>query len=632
MDIKPHYKENAWIKPDNYQKLYQQSLTHNNQFWTEQALTHLSFIKPFSITQSGPFHEKKWFEDATLNVSEQCIDRHLYEHAHQTAIIWQGEEDSERKRISYQELHDEVCRMANILKKYGIKKGDRVCIYLPMIVEAAYAMLACARIGAVHSVVFAGFSPNALAARINDAECKLLISTANFFRGGKTIPLEHNVQTALESTPCIDNLLMINEPKNSPSINNIQVIDWHKERHDVEPFCHIEEMNAEDPLFILYTSGSTGKPKGLVHTTAGYILYAAVTHKYVFDYHEGDIYWCSADVGWITGHSYIVYGPLANRATTLMFAGTPTYPSPDRFWQIIDKYKVNIVYTAPTAIRSLMKEDEKWLKTTNRKTLRLLGSVGEPINPSVWQWYHDKIGLKNCPVIDTWWQTETGGIMLSPMPGAFPLKPGFVQRPFFGIEPVLVDEKGLTTNNANLLAIRKPWPGMARTIYNDHGRYIENYFKNDLYMTGDGATVDAEGNFQITGRTDDVLNISGHRLGSAEIENALLTHPAVAETAVVSMAHEIKGEAIYAFATLKSHFSPSDALKTELSNTVRQSIGPIATPEHIQWAVELPKTRSGKIMRRLLKKIANKDTEQLGDLSTLASPDIIQTLIAQRQN
>lgn len=625
IDIKPHYQEHAWIKPVDYQTLYQQSLNDPDTFWAEQARKHLEFIKPFSITKSGTFNQIKWFEDGTLNVSVQCIDRHLAKRANQTAIIWEGDELTQSQHISYQQLHDEVCRMSNVLKKYGIQKGDRVCIYLPMIPEAAYAMLACARIGAIHSVVFAGFSPEALASRINDASCKMVISTTEAYRGGKKHNLLKNVSLALKTTPSVNHLLLIDAPKQAPLEN---IVDWQLEKQTVSAICPPQEMAAEDPLFILYTSGSTGKPKGILHTSAGYILYATMTHKYVFDYHDGDIYWCTADVGWITGHSYIVYGPLANGATTLLFAGTPTYPTPSRFWQVIDKHQVNIFYTAPTAIRSLIKAGNKWVEQTDRSSLRLLASVGEPINPEVWLWYYNIIGNKQCPVIDTWWQTETGGIMISPLPGAVALKPGFAQTPFFGIDATLINEQGLENEQASLLAIRQPWPGLARSIYNDHTRYDTTYFANQYYLSGDEAHQDAQANFQIIGRIDDVLNVSGHRLGTAEIENALVEHPAVAEAAVVGIKHEVKGEAIYAFITLKQGYTPSDALKIDVSNKVRTIIGAIATPEKIQWAIELPKTRSGKIMRRILRKIANQDTEHLGDLSTLASPEVIKHLLS----
>ncbi len=627
IDIKPHYKKNAWIKSDDYKTLYQQSITEPEKFWAEQAREHLDFIKPFSITRSGNFNRCKWFEDGTLNVSLQCIDRHLSKRANQTAIIWQSDEQSDSKHISYQELHDEVCRMSNILKKHGVQKGDRVCIYLPMVPEAAYAMLACARIGAVHSVVFAGFSAQALQSRINDAHCKVLISTAISIRGGKTIALIDNIEQAIKETPSVEHVLLIKTPSSKIKFN---YLDWSQEKLTVPAICKAEEMASEDPLFILYTSGSTGKPKGIVHSSGGYILYAALTFKYVFDYHDNDIYWCSADVGWVTGHSYIVYGPLANGATTLIFEGTPTYPNPSRFWQVIDKHKVNIFYTAPTAIRALMKEGDDWLSSTSRSSLKLLGSVGEPINPEAWRWYYNKVGNKQCPIVDTWWQTETGGIMLSPLPGVTKLKPGYAQMPFFGIEPVLLDDDGKQDTSGRLLAIKQPWPGMARTIYNDQNRYNETYFDNNCYMAGDEAEQDEHNNFKIIGRVDDVLNVSGHRLGTAEIESALAEHPAVAEAAVVSMKHPIKGEAIYAYVTLMTNQKPSTTLKKEIINKVREIIGPIASPEVIQWTDELPKTRSGKIMRRILRKIANKDYHQLGDLSTLAMPKVVEKIIADR--
>ena len=626
--IKPTYKECAWIKEKDYHEIYHRSIDSPEAFWAEQARQYLSFIKPFSITKSGTFNRVKWFEDATLNVCFQCIDRHLPSKANHPAIIWEGDEPTENLTIDYQTLHDEVCRMSNLLKKYGIGKGDRVCIYLPTIPEAAYAMLACARIGAVHSVVFAGFSPAALNSRINDAECKMLITTDNSNRGGKPIPMHQNVLAALDNASTIENVLFISRPSNS-SIESI--IDWQAERLEMPTECQPTEMSAEDPLFILYTSGSTGKPKGILHTSAGYILYAMLTHKYIFDYHEGDIYWCSADVGWITGHSYMVYGPLANGATTLMFSGTPNYPTPARFWQVIDKHQVNIFYTAPTAIRSLIKASDDWVHQTKRSSLKLLGSVGEPINPEVWLWFHDVVGRKNCPVIDTWWQTETGGIMLSPLPGVNQLKPGFAQSAFFGIEPVLIDAKGNESPDGTLLAIKQPWPGMARSVFNDQKRYDETYFLNGYYLAGDEAYIDQDGDIQVIGRMDDVLNVSGHRLGTAEIENALLKHPAVAESAVVSIKHAIKGEAIFAFITLKEGFKPSDQLQQEIQKTVRHVIGPIATPEAIQWAAELPKTRSGKIMRRVLRKIANNGFDNFGDLSTLAAPAVVEDLITERK-
>lgn len=622
-DIKPFYQQRAWVNAKDYATLYRDSIENAQDFWGRFALEHIDFIKPFSRVCSGDFDNIKWFEDGTLNVCHQCVDRHLPTRAEQAAILWEGDEPGDRLEVSYQTLHDEVCRMSNLLKAYGVKKGDRVCIYLPMVVEATYAMLACARIGAVHSVVFAGFSPEALRSRIEDAQCKFLITTNTSNRGGKKISLFANVEQAISGSNTVEQVLLIDAPEVA---SDSRIIEWQKAKTDYATECPVEEMHAEDPLFILYTSGSTGKPKGIVHSSAGYILYAAMTHKYIFDYHDGDIYWCGADVGWITGHSYIVYGPLANGATTLMFAGTPTYPTAARFWQVIDKYKVNIFYTAPTAIRTLIKAGDDWVKQTDRSSLRLLGSVGEPINPEVWLWYHDVVGNKQCPVIDTWWQTETGGIMISPLPGAIPQKPGYAQTPFFGIEPILLDDSGQPTAQGKLLAIKQPWPGMARTIYNDHKRYKETYFKYGCYIPGDEALQDPNGDLRITGRMDDVLNVSGHRIGTAEIESAILEHSAVAEAAVVGMKHDIKGEAIYAFVTLKSEQPETEEMKREITQVVRREIGAIATPEVIQWAAELPKTRSGKIMRRILKKIANRDTADLGDLSTLADPAVIQNL------
>ncbi len=629
IDIKDNFKENAFITEEKYKTLYQQSIENPEAFWADRANEFIDFYKPFDTVLSGPFNATRWFDGAELNVSYQCIDRHLKDNAERIAIIWEGDEPNISKTLSYQDLHDEVCRMANVLKNQGIQKGDTVCIYLPMIPEAAISMLACARIGAVHSVVFAGFSPEALRHRINDAKCKLVITTQDSPRGGKVTKLGDNVKKALEDTPSITHALFIEPPPTSQGLPKL--VNWQEEKDKVEASCEPEVMQAEDPLFILYTSGSTGKPKGILHTQAGYILYAAMTHKYVFDYHPEDIYWCGADVGWVTGHSYIVYGPLANCATTLMFQGTPTYPNPSRFWQVIDKHQVNIFYTAPTAIRALMREGNKWVNATKRDSLRLLASVGEPINPEVWLWYYNVVGNTHCPVVDTWWQTETGGIMLCPLPGATKLKPGAAQTPFFGIEPMLVDEKGEEVKEQGLLAINKPWPGIARTIYHDAKRF-ETYFANNRYIAGDEALVDEYGYFQITGRADDVLNVSGHRLGSAEIENALCEHVDVAEAAVVGHQHEVKGEAIYAYVTLKSDSVPSESAKRALIDTVKQAIGPIAKPEVIQWANELPKTRSGKIMRRILRKIANKDFEHFGDLSTLANPQVVDELIDARKS
>jgi acetyl-CoA synthetase len=615
-------------KNTDYQAMYQRSIDSPNEFWKEQANQFIDFYTPFNKVQTGDFMNAKWFEDATLNVCYQCVDRHLEKNAQDIAIIWEGDEPHLTKTLTYETLYDKVCRMSNVLKNAGVKKGDTVCIYLPMIPEAAIAMLACARIGAVHCVVFAGFSPLALQSRINDASCKVLITTNHSIRGGKTTTLAKNASTALKNTPTIEQVLLIEASETNNPIPNALL--WQEEKENVQAECPCEVMQSEDPLFILYTSGSTGKPKGIVHTQAGYILYAAMTHQYVFNYQKGDIYWCAADVGWITGHTYIVYGPLANGATSLIFSGTPTYPTPARFWQIIDKHQVNIFYTAPTAIRALMREGTKWLQSTKRHSLKLLGSVGEPINPDVWLWYFNVVGKSNCPVVDTWWQTETGGVMISPLPRAAELKPGAAQLPFFGINPILVDEKGTPQKEKGLLAISAPWPAMARTVYGDRARY-EQCFQHGRYMTGDEATVDIAGFYQIIGRVDDVLNVSGHRLGTAEIENALCEHFDVAEAAVVSVPNEIKGEAIYAFVTLKRDSVPTDNVKQELINAVNRIIGPIAKPDVIQWARELPKTRSGKIMRRILKKIALGECDDFGDTSTLSSPDVVAQLVSDRQ-
>lgn len=628
--INEYYKKHAWITPERYQSLYLQSINEPETFWAQQAVNFLDFKRAPRRTLTGPFHACRWFEDGTLNASYQCIDRHLPKRAQQPAILWEGDEPNQQRTLTYQNLHDEVCRMANVMKKHGIKKGDRVCIYLPMIPEAVVAMLACARIGAVHSVVFAGFSPEALKQRIVDAACKLLITTMQAQRGGKCIALGENAAKAVGETTCLQHVLLIESEGANVYFDSF--IDWQQAKPTVAPDCPPEEMGSEDPLFILYTSGSTGKPKGILHTTAGYLLYAAMTHKYVFDYHDGDVYWCGADVGWITGHSYIVYGPLANGATSVIFAGTPTYPTPARYWQIIDKYQVNIFYTAPTAIRTLMKEGDEWLQTTTRSSLRLLGSVGEPINPDVWLWYYRYVGKEQAPVMDTWWQTETGGIMVSPLPGVTRLKPGFAQQPFFGVLPTLLDDKGHETKGTGRLAIKQPWPGLARTIYGDEARYLKTYFNHGYYVAGDEALQDDQGNYQILGRVDDVLNVSGHRLGTAEVENAIIEHPAVAESAVVGMKHAIKGEAIYAFVTLKQGVASSELLKQEICQQVRKAIGPIATPDIIQWADELPKTRSGKIMRRILRKIANEQFDNLGDLSTLATPQAVENLIQKRNS
>lgn len=610
-----------------YEEMYARSIRDPNGFWLEQANQFIDFYTPPSCSLSGDFTHATWFEDATLNVCYQCVDRHLATKGDQIAILWEGDEPHLTKTLTYQTLYDRVCRMANVLKKAGIKKGDTVCIYLPMIPEAAIAMLACARIGAIHCVVFAGFSPQALQNRINDAKCKLLITTHTSVRGGKVTQLAKQANIALQDTPSIDNVLLIERNEEDNPLP--QALSWQKEKIAVDAHCEPEVMQAEDPLFILYTSGSTGKPKGILHTQAGYLLYVAMTHRYVFDYQEGDVYWCAADVGWITGHSYIVYGPLANGATTLIFSGTPTYPTPARFWQIIDKHQVSIFYTAPTAIRALMREGTKWLQHTSRASIKRLGSVGEPINPDVWLWYYNLVGKSNAPIVDTWWQTETGGIMISPLPRANQLKPGAAQLPFFGIQPCLIDERGVEQTQKGKLAIKAPWPGMARTVFGDPERY-QTYFAHGYYLTGDEAEVDINGFYQIIGREDDVMNVSGHRLGSAEIENALCEHFDVAEAAVVGFPHDIKGEGIYAFVTLKRDSVPSDNVKQELIDMVNKMIGPIAKPDTIQWAIELPKTRSGKIMRRVLKKIAKGERDGFGDLSTLASPDVIHQLVNDR--
>ncbi len=634
--------DRALISAGDYERIYQQSVDDKDGFWRQQA-QRLVWSK-FPQTISNVSWDKsnlyiRWFEDGELNACYNCLDRHLDERGEQTAIIWEGDDPENDLTITYRQLHERVCRMANVLKKLGVERGDRVTVYMPMIPEAAVAMLACARIGAVHSVVFGGFSPDALAGRIIDCDSKLVITADEGVRGGKIIPLKSNVDAAASKKGVPDSLqsvLVIRRTGNS--------VDWvdgrdhwyHELEAQVDANCPPETMNAEDPLFILYTSGSTGKPKGVLHTTGGYLLYAAYTHEIVFDYQPGDVYWCTADVGWVTGHSYIVYGPLANGAITLMFEGVPNYPSPSRFWEVVDKHQVNICYTAPTAIRALMREGEEPVKRTSRASLRLLGSVGEPINPEAWEWYYHVVGDDRCPIVDTWWQTETGGILISPLPGATPMKPGSATRPLPGIVPGLTDDQGqpLEGETNGLLVIRQSWPGQMRTVYGDHQRFVDTYFSTvpGNYFTGDGARRDADGYYWITGRVDDVLNVSGHRMGTAEVESALVSHPAVAEAAVVGFPHDIKGEGIYAYVTLVLGQSPSDELRDELRQTVRREIGPIATPDQLQWAPALPKTRSGKIMRRILRKIAANEFENLGDTSTLAEPDVVQQLIDNRCN
>ncbi|TQV76787.1 acetate--CoA ligase [Aliikangiella marina] len=634
--------ESALLNESQYSKMYQQSIDNNESFWAEQA-ARIDWIKPFKTIKDVSYQKDdlhiRWYEDGTLNVSENCIDRHLATRADQVAIIWEGDDPSVSKSITYRELHVEVCKFANVLKSLGVEKGDRVTLYMPMIPEAAFAMLACARIGAVHSVVFGGFSADALAGRIIDCESKLVITADYSRRGGKQIPLKNNVDAAAEKEGVKEYLQSVLVIKNTGDdvVWNESLDYWYHECiAQVEDDCPATEMGAEDPLFILYTSGSTGKPKGVLHTSGGYLVYASLTHQYVFDYHDGDIYWCTADVGWITGHSYIVYGPLANGATTLMFEGVPNYPDSSRFWQICDKHQVNICYTAPTAIRALMREGDSYVNSTSRQSLRLLGSVGEPINPEAWQWYYDVVGEQRCPIVDTWWQTETGGILISPLPGATPLKPGSASRPLFGIKPALVDGDGMELPGATEgnLVISDSWPGQMRTVYGDHQRFIDTYFSTfeGRYFTGDGARRDEDGYYWITGRVDDVLNISGHRMGTAEIESALVAHQEVAEAAVVGYPHDIKGQGIYTFVTLNAGVEGSQALEKELVQWIRKEIGPVASPDFIQFAPGLPKTRSGKIMRRILRKIAEDDFANLGDISTLAEPAVVDDLIENRKN
>jgi len=626
----------AHIDAARYEQMYRSSIEDPEGFWAEQAKEFLSWDKPWDRVLDWDFGEARirWFEGAQLNASYNCIDRHLESRGDQTAIIWEGDDPSVDRKITYRELHREVCTFANVLKKRGVTKGDRVCIYMPMIPEAAYAMLACARIGAVHSVVFGGFSPESIKDRILDSDCRVVITADQGVRGGKSVSLKANTDQALQSCPNVHTVIVVKRTGGD--------IQWHPERdvwlHEiaasVDADCEPEPVGAEDPLFILYTSGSTGKPKGVLHTTGGYLLYAAITHKYVFDYQEGEVYWCTADVGWITGHSYIVYGPLANGAITLMFEGLPTYPSAARFWQVCDKHRVATFYTAPTAIRALMREGEEPVRQTSRKSLRLLGTVGEPINPEAWEWYFNVVGEARCPIVDTWWQTETGGHMITPLPGATATKPGSATRPFFGVAPALVDNEGKLLEGAaeGNLVITRPWPGQMRTVYGDHQRFRDTYFSTypGMYFTGDGARRDKDGYYWITGRVDDVLNVSGHRLGTAELESALVLHDDVAEAAVVGFPHDIKGQGIYAYVTLIKGKEPSDALKKELIQLVRREIGPIATVDVIQWAPGLPKTRSGKIMRRILRKIAANEIDNLGDTSTLADPGVVDELKSNR--
>jgi acetyl-CoA synthetase len=626
------------ISEAEYFRLYADSLADPDRFWGEHG-RRLSWIKPYAKVANASFAGDvaiRWYEDGTLNASYNCIDRHLATRADQTAILWEGDDPAEDRRVSYRELHDSVCRLANALKARGVEKGDRVTIYLPMIPEAAVAMLACARIGAVHSVVFGGFSPDSLAGRIEDCRSTALITADEGLRGGRKVPLKRNADTALRQCPDVNTVVVVKRTGGAVDWTEGRDLWYHEICAAASSDCPPQEMSAEDPLYILYTSGSTGQPKGVLHTTGGYLVYAAMTHEYVFDYREGEVFWCTADVGWVTGHSYIVYGPLANGATTLMFEGVPNHPDPSRFWQVVDKHNVSIFYTAPTVIRALMREGEDYVRKTSRKSLRLLGTVGEPINPEAWLWYYDNVGEGRCPIVDTWWQTETGGIMIAPIPGATPLKPGSATRPFFGVEPVIVDGEGNRVEGAGEgnLCLARPWPGMMRTVFGDHKRFVETYFSSfpGLYFTGDGARRDADGFYWITGRVDDVINVAGHRLGTAEIESALVAHPKVAEAAVVGYPHDIKGQGIYAYVTLLVNEDPNEALRAELVTWVRNEISPIAAPDLVQWAPSLPKTRSGKIMRRILRKIAADEHNQLGDVSTLADPGVVDDLVDNRMN
>ena len=637
-DVKPEIAASAHINAESYRTLYKQSVEQPEVFWAEQAQQFLTWNKPWHTVMNYDYPTGfiRWFEGATLNVSVNCIDRHLENRAEQVAIIWEGDNPAHDKKITYRQLHEEVCKFANVLKAQGVKKGDRVCIYLPMISEAASVMLACTRIGAVHSVVFGGFSAEALKDRILDSDCHYVVCADEGYRGGKTIAIKANVDLAAASCPQLKKVIVIKNTGNP--------VDWHEQRDlwyhqgmsEASSICPAEEMDAEDPLFILYTSGSTGKPKGILHTTGGYLLYAAMTHKYVFDYHDGDIYWCTADIGWVTGHSYMIYGPLCNGATTLLFEGVPTYPEADRFWRVIDKHQVNIFYTAPTAIRALMAQGNDFVTRTDRSSLRILGSVGEPINPEAWEWYYHVVGNDRCPIMDTWWQTETGGILITPLPGVTPLKPGSATLPFFGIIPEIMDNQGHIIEGVaeGILVISRPWPGQARSLYGDHQRFVETYFKSypGYYFAGDGANRDTDGYFWITGRVDDVINVSGHRMGTAEVESALVLHPQVAEAAVVGYPHDIKGQGIYAYVTLNVGVKPTEELRKDLITLVRSEIGAIANPDIIQWAVGLPKTRSGKIMRRILRKVAANELDNLGDISTLADPAVVDDIIKHRAN
>lgn len=626
----------AFADNNRYLQMYQHSIDDPEGFWAEQANQLVSWFKPWDTVMNVDYHKAdiKWFEGAKLNVCYNCVDRHLDTRGDQVAIIWEGDDPNDDKKITYRELHEQVCKFGNVLKSRGVKKGDRVSIYMPMIPEAAYAMLACARIGAVHSIVFGGFSPAALKDRILDSDCRVVITADEGPRSGKPVPLKTNVEKALDSCPNVHTTVVVRRTGNDVPGNAERDVWYQEAIAEASSDCSPEEMDAEDPLFILYTSGSTGKPKGVLHTTGGYQLYAAITHKYVFDYKDGDIYWCTADVGWVTGHTYIVYGPLANGATSMMFEGVPTYPDAGRFWDVVDKHQVSIFYTAPTALRALMGQGNALVERSSRKSLRLLGTVGEPINPEAWEWYYHVVGDGRCPVVDTWWQTETGGICITPLPGATALKPGSATRPFFGIKPMLLDPEGNILEGAvsGNLVLAQSWPGQMRTVYGDHQRFFDTYFATykGYYTTGDGARRDEDGYYWITGRVDDVINVSGHRMGTAEVESALVLHDAVAEAAVVGYPHEIKGRGIYAYVTLMVGIEPTEDLRKELLELVRSEIGPIAKPDVVQWAPGLPKTRSGKIMRRILRKIAENELDSLGDTSTLADPAVVDDLVANR--
>jgi acetyl-CoA synthetase len=637
--VPAEWKQRAWVDDDKYKEMYDRSVKDPDGFWGEMG-KRLDWIKPYTKVKNTSYDPNnvsiKWYEDGVLNVSANCVDRHVEKRGDQVAIIWEGDDPTQDEQITYRQLYDRVSKFANVMKAHGVKKGDRVTIYLPMIPEAAYAMLACARIGAVHSIVFGGFSPDSLQNRIHDADSKYIITSDEGLRGGKSVPLKKNTDEALKKCQGGEKVLVVRRTGNPVPWTQGRDFWLHEEIVKVPADCPPEPMNAEDPLFILYTSGSTGKPKGVVHTTGGYLVYASLTHQYVFDYHDGDIYWCTADVGWVTGHSYIVYGPLANGATTLMFEGVPNYPTASRFWHVVDKWSVNTFYTAPTAIRALMGAGEDFVKRTDRSSLRLLGSVGEPINPEAWEWYHNVVGDGRCPIVDTWWQTETGGILITPLPGATDLKPGSATVPFFGVQPALVDDKGQRLEGANQgnLILLDSWPGQMRTVYRDHERFVQTYFSTypGSYFTGDGCRRDEDGYYWITGRVDDVINVSGHRMGTAEVESALVAHPMVAEAAVVGYPHDVKGQGIYCYVTLNAGTEPTEELKKELIKHVRTEIGPIAAPDLIQFAPGLPKTRSGKIMRRILRKIAEDEFSNLGDTSTLADPAVVDDLISNRQN